>query len=78
MNAPIAADLSNAISISIGTKSIRVFEFDQINQEMVFNSFLEVNVKSRDGILRRLTIFFLVSDFVKFNISLRIMKNKDN
>jgi hypothetical protein len=32
----------------------------------------------RDVILRRLAIFFLVSEFVKFNISLRIMKNKDD
>jgi len=65
MSAPIAADLSSAISISIGRKSIRVFEYDHMNQEMVFNSFLDVNVTSRDGILRRLTIFFSVSDFVK-------------
>jgi hypothetical protein len=35
-------------------------------------------VTIRDGILRQLTIFLLVSDFVQFNISLRIMENNDD
>jgi hypothetical protein len=33
---------------------------------------------ARDGILRRLTIFFLMSDLINFNISLWIMKNEDD
>jgi hypothetical protein len=39
---------------------------------------LFIFIIGRDGILRRLAIFFLVSDFVKFKISLQIMKNKDD
>jgi hypothetical protein len=43
-----------------------------------YNYIVLVSKISRDGILRRLAIFLSVSDFVQFDISLRIMKNNDD